>query len=74
MKTVYYKGKPYQYKVLGTSDGERQFSLYNDQGLLTHFVSESQLDKKHFSNRFLSNIIKAYYRTIMEEQPPMLGN
>ena len=73
MKTVYYKGKPYQYKVLGTAEGERQFSLYNDQGLLTHFVSENQLDKKKFSTRFLSNIVQAYYRTIMEEQPPLLG-
>jgi hypothetical protein len=67
MKKVYYKGNPYAYKVMGTVGGERQFSLYNREGLLLHFVPESQLDKKSF----LGNIVEAYYRSIMEEQPPM---
>ena len=69
MKKVYYKGHPYQYKVLGTSQGERQFSLYNREGLLTHFVTESQLDKKSV----LGTIVQAYYRTIMEEQAPLFS-
>ena len=69
MKKVYYKGQPYQFKVSGAVNGERQFSLYNREGLLTHFVSESQLDKKSL----IDTVIQAYYRTIMEEQPPLFG-
>jgi hypothetical protein len=65
MKKVYYKGKPYRAKVLRATAGERQFSLYNQDGLLMHFVAESQLDKKSI----LGNIFQAYYRSIMEEQP-----
>ena len=69
MKKVYYKGQPFAYKVLGNGD-QRQFSLYNNEGLLMHFVAESDLDKRP---TLLSALANVYYRTIMEEQPPMLG-
>ncbi|WP_133259675.1 hypothetical protein [Pseudochryseolinea flava] len=68
MKTVYYKGKSYTYKVMGDVKDERQFSLYNNDGLLMHFVAERDLDKRP---SLLSNIVSLYYKTIMEEQPSM---
>jgi hypothetical protein len=70
MKKVYYKGQPFAFKVMGDVKHQRQFSLYNKEGLLMHFVSESDLDKRP---SLFSNIVKVYYRTIMEEQPPLLG-
>ena len=69
MKKVYYQGKPYTYKVMGDVIGERQYSLYNNDGLLVHFVNENQLDKP----KLLNTIVQAYYRTIMEDQPAMIG-
>lgn len=69
MKTVYYKGMPYTFKVLSDAKNHRQFSLYNKEGLLVHFVAESDLDKRP---SLLSNIVNVYYRTIMEEQPSLL--
>ncbi len=73
MKTVYYKGKPYQYKVLGTAEGERQFSLYNDQGLLTHFVAENQLDKKEFLYSFSLQHCQAYTERLWKSSHHLLG-
>src|SRR5688572_18143961 len=42
MKEVYYKGNPYQYKVMDLN-GKRQFNLY-ENGVLKHSVEESELD------------------------------
>jgi len=65
MKTVTYKGKPYAFKIMGDEKNQKQFLLYNGDGVLMHFVSESDLDKRP---SLLSNIVNVYYRTIMEEQ------
>jgi hypothetical protein len=70
MKTVYYKGQPYAFKVMGNVKQQRQYSLYNREGLLMHFVAERDLDKRP---TLIENIIGMYYRAIMEEQPPLLG-
>lgn len=58
MKEVYYKGKPYQYKVIDLK-GKRQFQLFED-GVLKHSVDENELDVKSI----VSLILDAYYRNI----------
>jgi hypothetical protein len=42
MKEVYYKGQPYQYKIVDLG-GKRQFQLY-ENGILKHSVEQSELD------------------------------
>jgi hypothetical protein len=42
---VFYKGRPYQYKVTATENGIRHFSLYK-HGELVHVVAEEDLDKR----------------------------
>lgn len=68
MKKVFYKGQPYEYRTTGDTVGKRQFVLYKN-GVLTHFVQEEDLDKRSV----VSMILDAYYRSIMNEQPSLLG-
>jgi len=42
---VFYKGRPYEFKMTATQDGKRSFSLY-EHGILAHFVAEDELDKR----------------------------
>lgn len=63
MRKVYYKGQPYYSKTVGTVAGNRMVSLYDNQGLLQHFVEEQELDRRSI----VKAILNAYYRSIMEE-------
>lgn len=58
MKEVYYKGKPYEFKVIDLK-GKRQFQLY-ENGTLKHSVAENELDVK----TIVSLILDAYYRNV----------
>lgn len=58
MKEVYYKGKPYQYKVIDLK-GKRQFQLF-EGGALKHSVDENELDVKSI----VSLILDAYYKNV----------
>jgi hypothetical protein len=57
MKEVYYKGQPYQYKVI-ESGGKRHFQLY-ENGVLKHSVEQGELDIRSI----VSFILDSYYRT-----------
>lgn len=57
MKEVYYKGKPYQYKII-EAGGKRQFQLYED-GTLKYSVEQSDLDIRSI----VSFILDSYYRS-----------
>lgn len=56
MKEVYYKGQPYQYKIVDLG-GKRQFQLY-ENGILKHSVEQSELDIRSI----VSFILDSYYR------------
>jgi hypothetical protein len=56
MKEVYYKGEPYDYKVIDLK-GKRQFQLYRE-GVLMHSVEQCELDIKSI----VTLILEAYYR------------
>ena len=58
MKEVYYKGKPYEFKVIELK-GKRQFQLY-ENGAVKHSVEESELDVKSI----VSIILDSYYRNV----------
>jgi hypothetical protein len=58
MREVYYKGKPYEFKVIDLK-GKRQFQLY-ENGILKHSVPENELDVK----TIVSLILDAYYRNM----------
>jgi hypothetical protein len=58
MKEVYYKGNPYQYKVMDLN-GKRQFNLY-ENGVLKHSVEENELDVR----TIVSLILDAYYKNV----------
>ena len=58
MKEVYYKGKPYQYKVIDLN-GKRHFQLFED-GILKHSVEENELDVR----TLVSLILDAYYKNV----------
>lgn len=58
MKEVYYKGKPYQYKVIDLN-GKRQFHLYEND-VLKHSVEENELDVR----TLVSLILDAYYKNV----------
>jgi hypothetical protein len=45
MEYVNYKGSRYQAKGVEIG-GNQLYSLYNEEGMLVHFVSAQQLDKK----------------------------
>jgi hypothetical protein len=56
MKQVYYKGQPYEYKVI-SNNGRRQFQLMKE-GAVVATVEQSELDIKSI----VSLILDAYYR------------
>jgi hypothetical protein len=58
MKEVFYKGQPYQYKVV-SQNGRREFQLI-ENGSVKHTVQESELDIKSI----VSLILDAYYRNV----------
>ena len=57
MKEVYYKGQPYQYKIVELG-GKRHFQLY-ENGSLKHSVEQGELDIRSI----VSFILDSYYRT-----------
>lgn len=63
-EVVYYKGQPYQYKVVDFG-GKRHFQLY-EQGVLKHSVEQGELDIRSI----VSFILDAYYRN----NPSMMKN
>lgn len=58
MKEVFYKGKPYEFKVIELR-GKRQFQLL-ENGSVKHSVEESELDVKSI----VSLILDSYYRNV----------
>ena len=56
MKEVYYKGQPYQYKIIDLG-GKRNFQLY-ENGVLKHSVEQGDLDIRSI----VSFILDSYYR------------
>jgi len=56
MKEVYYKGQPYQYKIIELG-GKRHFQLY-ENGTLRHSVEQGDLDIRSI----VSFILDSYYR------------
>ena len=58
MKEVYYKGQPYQYKMMETA-GKRHFQLY-ENGLLKHTVEQGELDIRSI----VSFILDSYYKNV----------
>jgi hypothetical protein len=56
MKEVYYKGQPYQYKIIDL-EGKRQFQLF-ENGILRHSVDQGDLDIRSI----VSFILDSYYR------------
>ena len=56
MKEVFYKGQPYQYKVIEVG-GTRHFQLF-DNGTLKHSVEQGELDIRSI----VSFILDSYYR------------
>jgi len=69
MSKVHYKGKSYDAKLIVRGPETRHYSLYNSDGILTHFVEEHELDKPSV----FKSILKAYHQSIMEEQPPIFN-
>ena len=57
MKEVYYKGQPYQYKIIDVA-GKRHFQLF-ENGTLKHAVEQGDLDIRSI----VSFILDSYYRT-----------
>lgn len=58
MKEVYYKGHPYQYKIVEVG-GKRQFNLY-EGGKLKHSVEQAELDVRSI----VSFILDSYYQSV----------
>jgi hypothetical protein len=69
MKEVFYKGKPYQFKI-AIQSGRREFHLF-ENGAVKHIVEENELDIKSI----VSLILDAYYRNIKSapEKSAVLG-
>lgn len=58
MNEVYYKGRPYQYKIIET-DKKRHFQLY-ENGILRHSVEQGELDIRSV----VSFILDSYYQNV----------
>jgi hypothetical protein len=58
MKEVYYKGQPYQYKVV-ESDGKRSFHLY-ENGIFKYSVEQGDLDIRSI----VTFILDSYYQNV----------
>lgn len=56
MKEVYYKGQPYQFKIIENC-GKKHFQLF-DNGVLKHSVEQGELDIRSI----VSFILDSYYR------------
>lgn len=56
MKEVYYKGQPYQYKII-EAGGKRNFQLY-ENGILRHSLDQGELDIRSI----VSFILDSYYQ------------
>lgn len=56
MKEVYYKGQPYQFRMIDMS-GKRHFQLY-ENGVLRYCVEQGELDIRSI----VSFILDSYYR------------
>ena len=56
MKEVYYKGQPYQYKII-EAGGKRNFQLF-ENGVLRHSVDQGELDIRSI----VSFILDSYYK------------
>jgi hypothetical protein len=56
MKEVYFKGQPYQYKIIEFG-GKRHFQLY-ENGILKHSVEQGDLDIRSI----VSFILDSYYQ------------
>ena len=56
-EVVYYKGQPYQYKIIDF-EGRRHFQLL-DSGILKHTVEQGELDIRSI----VSFILDSYYQT-----------
>ena len=56
MKEVYFKGQPYQYKIIEL-EGKRHFQLYQE-GILKHSVDQGELDIRSI----VSFILDSYYQ------------
>jgi hypothetical protein len=56
MKVVYYKGQPYQYKII-ESGGKRLFQLY-ENGVACHTIEQGELDIRSM----VSFILDSYYK------------
>ena len=57
MEYAYYKGERYQSKVVEIG-GNVLYSLYNEEGTLVHFVTESQLDKRSLIDMCIETYLK----------------
>ena len=58
MKEVYYKGQPYQYKIIDMG-GTRHFQLY-ENGVVKHSVEQGDLDIRSI----VSFILDSYYKNV----------
>jgi hypothetical protein len=57
MQHVYYKNTRYEGLPV-TIGGNELYSLYNQEGVLVHFVSRNQLDKPSFLNFCLETYLR----------------
>lgn len=58
MKEVYYKGQPYQYRIVEAGE-KKQFNLYQG-GVLKYSVEQAELDIRSI----VTFILDSYYRSI----------
>ena len=58
MKEVYFKGKPYEFKMIEWN-GKKHFQLF-ENGSLKHSVEENELDVKSI----VSLILDSYYKNL----------
>jgi len=57
MNYVYYKGNRYTAKSLEIG-GNRLYSLYDEEGILVHFITEQQLDKRSFVDMCIETYLR----------------
>ena len=68
MKEVYYKGQPYQYKII-EAGGKRNFQLY-ENGVLRHSVDQGELDIRSI----VTFILDSYYKNTPSHRNSTLVN
>lgn len=57
MQHVYYKGNRYLARPIMIGE-VRLYSLYNHEGILVHFVSEEQLEKRTLLNFWIETYLR----------------